>query len=75
MGYVIGFIVGLGIGLLIFFFHEKPNNIGKIEVIVDEASPNDMPTMLLNLDVGVTEMMTLNQVTVKIEVVHWGTQK
>ena len=75
MQFVLGLIVGLGIGIVIMLFKSEPSELGTLRIVTPASDPDENPYMFMELNKGIGDISRYEQGVFRISVEKYGTRK
>lgn len=75
MQFVLGLIVGLGIGIVIMLFRSEPSELGTLRIVTPASDPDENPYMFMELNKGIGNISQYEQGLFRISVEKYGTRK
>lgn len=75
MQFVLGLIVGLGIGIVIMLFRSEPSELGTLRIVTPASDPDETPYMFMELNKGIGNISQYEQGLFRISVEKYGTRK
>ena len=75
MQFVLGLIIGLGIGIVTMLFRSEPSELGTLRIVTPTSDPDENPYMFMELNKGVGDISRYEQGMFRISVEKYGTRK
>lgn len=75
MQFVLGLIIGLGIGIVTMLFRSEPLELGTLRIVTPASDPDENPYMFMELNKGVGDISRYELGLFRISVEKYGTRK
>ena len=75
MQFVIGLVIGFGIGIVTMLFRSAPSELGTLRIVTPASDPDESPYMFMELNKGVGDISQYEQGLFRISVEKYGTRK